>query len=111
MLSMRVRMFTLCGLMKAAAALRSLHGDNRLLPANRIPDKVLLLMISKWGILNSCGPDVQDPNRNYIKGGPLGFTEYNWVQQKQSLQFTYCCAAPVSQPCRAKPDPQAQFKQ
>jgi hypothetical protein len=22
--------------------------------------------------LNSCGPDVQDPRRNYIKGGPLG---------------------------------------
>jgi hypothetical protein len=77
MLSMRVRMFTLRGLMKAAAALRSLHGDNRLLPANRIPDKVLLLMISKLGILNSCGPDVQDPGRNNIKGGPISFAQYN----------------------------------
>jgi len=61
--------------------------------------------------LNSYGPDVQDPSRNYKKGWPIGFDKYNWVRAKRSLQLPYYPAATVSQPCRAKPDTQAQFKQ
>ena len=61
--------------------------------------------------LNSYGPDVQDPSRNHKKGGPIGFGKYNWVRAKRSLQLPYYCAATVSQPCRAKPDQQARFKQ
>ena len=37
--------------------------------------------------------------------------KYNWEQAEQSLQLPYYPAATVSQPCRAKPDTQAQIKQ